>query len=251
MRSRVVAELLALLAPPGCAACRTPLDDARELVCPRCRRELPWLRGERCERCGLPPPCTPCPAARAAFDHAWAPLAYAGPARGLVTALKFDGALPIADLMAAQITAAAPQGLLTSPGPTPSVPVPPPGTGWPGAAVREIALVPTPAHPARVRARGFDQSDRLAAALARRTGLLVDPCLRRAGSARPQLGRSRRARLRRGGIDIAAAGPVPAHPVLVDDVHTTGATLNAAAQALKDAGAHRVTAVTYARTTRV
>jgi predicted amidophosphoribosyltransferase len=226
MRSRVVSELVALLAPPGCAGCHAPLHDARELVCPRCRRELPWLRGLRCERCGLPAPCAPCPAARAAFDRAWSPVAYAGSARGLVTALKFDGALPLADLMAAQITAAAPPGLLTT------------------------ALVPVPAHPAHARARGFDQAHRLAAALARRTGLPLAPCLNRAGSKTSQLGLTRRARLRAGGIEIAAAGPVPEHPVLVDDVHTTGATLDAAARALKDAGARRVAAVTYARTTR-
>lgn len=229
MRSRVVSELVALLAPPGCAACRSPLDDARALVCPRCRRELPWLRGPRCERCALPAPCAPCPAARAAFDRAWAPLAHAGPARGLVAALKFDGALPLADLMAAQMAAAAPLGLLASPTPT---------------------LVPVPAHPARARGRGFDQAQRLAAALARRTGLPLAPCLRRAGTARPQLGLSRRARLRRGGIEIGAAGPVPDHAVLVDDVHTTGATLDAAACALRTAGARRIVALTYTRTTR-
>ncbi|MDX6648764.1 MAG: hypothetical protein QOJ97_715 [Solirubrobacteraceae bacterium] len=244
MRSRVVSELVALLAPPGCAACRAPLDDARELVCPRCRRELPWLRGTRCDRCGLPAPCAPCPAANAAFDRAWSPLAYAGPARGLVTALKFDGALLLADLMAAQITAAAPPDLLAPPKDTPSMPIPPPDAGT-------LALVPIPAHPAHARARGFDQTHRLAAALSRRTGLPLNACLIRAGQTTPQLGLSRRARLRAGGIEIAATGPVPRTPVLVDDVHTTGATLDAAAQALKDAGADRVAAVTYARATRV
>jgi predicted amidophosphoribosyltransferase len=54
----------------------------------------------------------------------------------------------------------------------------------------------------------------------------------------------------RGPIDIAATGPVPTHALLVDDVHTTGATLHAAARALKQAGAERVHAVTYARTLR-
>jgi predicted amidophosphoribosyltransferase len=181
-------------------------------------------------------------------------MAYAGSARGLVAALKFDGALPIADLMAAQISAAAPGSLLTPPrdtlserepaaGHPPSMPIPPPETGT-------LSLVPIPAHPAHARARGFDQARRLAEALSRRTGLPMDPCLHRAGSKTSQLGLTRRARLRAGGIEIAAAGPVPAQPVLVDDVHTTGATLEAAARALKDAGAGRIAAVTYARTTR-
>jgi predicted amidophosphoribosyltransferase len=225
VRSRVVAELVALFAPPGCAACRTPLGDARDVVCADCRRALPWLRGARCGRCGLPAPCAPCPATRAAFGCAWAPLAYAGPARALVVALKFDGALALADLMAAQMVAAP----LLGPG---------------------RVLVPVPAHPVRARQRGFDQAARLAAALSHRTGLPLDACLSRTGAADRQLGATRRRRLGTGRIEIAATGSVPEHPVLVDDVHTTGATLHAAAAALGTAGARGVGAVTYARTLR-
>ncbi len=232
MRSRVVAELVALFAPPACAACRTPLDDPREPVCPTCRRDLPWLRGALCPRCGLPAPCAPCPAARAAFDRAWAPMAYAGPARALVTALKFGGALALANLMSAQMAAAAPADLL--------------GDRPAGTA----ALVPVPAHPAHTRHRGFDQAEQLARALANRTGLPLNACLSRGGHDERQLGKTRSARLRHGARAIQATGPVPPHPILVDDVHTTGATLDAAAQALRRAGASRVAAVTYARTPR-
>ena len=244
MRSRVVAELVALFAPPGCAACRAPLDDAREPVCADCRRALPWLRGPRCARCGLPPPCRPCPAARAAFDRAWAPLAYAGPARDLVTALKFRGALALADLMAAQIAAALPEDLA---GPKTA------GEGEPGEPAPDgtgPAIVPVPTHPASVRARGFDQAERLAEALSRRTGLPLDACLRRDGTATRQIGTSRRRRMQQNRIEIEAAGAVPKTALLLDDVHTTGATLDAAAQALKRAGAKQVHAVSYARTLR-
>ena len=228
VRSRVVAELVALFAPPGCAACRSALDDARNAVCADCRRRLPWLRGALCARCGLPAPCEPCPAARASFDRAWAPMAYAGPARSLVAALKFEGALALADLMAAQVAVGAPTDLWAS---TP-------------------ALVPVPAHPARARRRGFDQAERLAAAIARRTGLPLNVCLSRSGAALGQTGATRTGRMREGRMEIAATGPVPEKPLLVDDVHTTGATLEAAARALRAAGAQRVAAVTYARTLR-
>ena len=224
MRSRVVAELVALFAPPGCAGCRAPLADAAEAVCASCRRELPWLRGARCRRCALAASCVPCPARNAAFDRAWAPLAYAGPARSIVASLKFDGALALADLMAAQLAAAAPAGVMRG------------------------VLVPVPAHPLRVRRRGFDQAHRLAEALGRRTGLPLDACLRRAGTTEPQSNASGRRRMRPGRIHIAATGPVPDTALLVDDVHTTGATLDAAARALKRAGAKQVHAVTYART---
>ena len=51
---------------------------ARGMVCGACLRRLPWLRGHRCPRCALPRHRAGCPAAAAAFDRAWAPLAYEG-----------------------------------------------------------------------------------------------------------------------------------------------------------------------------
>lgn len=222
---RVGGELLALVAPPACLACATGLAAAGELLCTTCRRELPWLPAPRCGRCGLPAPCpSPCPAAGAAFATSWAPLAHDGPARALVAALKFRGALPAADLMAAQIAA-----------------------GVPAALTAGATLVPVPAHPARLRARGFDQAALIAAALARRTGLPLAACLRRGGPATSQLGASRGARLARGRLTVAAVAPPPRVALLVDDVHTTGATLDACAGALRSAGAERVAAVAYAR----
>jgi predicted amidophosphoribosyltransferase len=221
-------ELVALLVPPACLACRRPLARAGEPLCPSCRRVLPWLAQACCPRCALPAPCRPCPAAGAAFDAAWAPLAHDGPARSLVAALKFRGRLPAADLMAGQIVASAPAGWLAAP----------------------AVLVPVPAHPRRRRARGFDQAAELARALARRTGLPRHAMLRRRGSDVRQVGASRTARLAPDRLEVVAAGPAPSRAVLVDDVHTTGATLRACAAALRAAGAERVACVTYARALR-
>jgi len=222
---RVASELLALIAPPGCVGCGLALSTAPDVLCPACRCALPWLRALRCPRCALPAPCAPCPAARAPWDRAWAPLAYAGPARELVGALKFRGALPVADLMAAAIAAGAPPELLAS-----------------------ATLVPVPLHPARRRARGFDQAERLAGALARRTGRPTRRCLARRGRAVRQMGAGRAVRLARGRLDVEVTGAVPAHAVLVDDVHTTGATFAACARALRRAGARDVSCLAYART---
>jgi predicted amidophosphoribosyltransferase len=228
MLRRLADELLALLVPPACLACRCSLARAGDPLCPSCRRALPWLPEPRCPRCALPSPCGPCPAAGASFDEAWAPLAHDGSARALVVALKFRGRLPVADLMAGQIAALAPAGLLAS------------GT----------VLVPVPADPRRRRARGFDQAERLARALARRTGLPGQAALRRSGSDARQVGASRAARLAPGRLGVVASGAAPARAVLVDDVHTTGATLRACAAALRRTGAERVDCVTYARTLR-
>src|SRR3954449_4508628 len=101
----ILAELLAILAPPACVACRAPLARADALVCAGCVRGLPWLRGA-CPRCALPRHRRGgCPAAAAAFALAWSPLAYEGAARRLVQARKFRAALPLADVMAAQVAA--------------------------------------------------------------------------------------------------------------------------------------------------
>ena len=108
-------------------------------------------------------------------------------------------------------------------------------------------LVPVPTHPARRRRRGFDHTTLLARALARRTGAPVSPCLRRGGRAERQLGSSRSRRLEAGRIVVTARGPVPDLAVLVDDVHTTGATLEACAATLRAAGSRNVRAITYTR----
>jgi ComF family protein len=227
MRSRVLAEIVALVAPPVCLACREPVGADVEGLCGACRRALPWLPTPRCPRCGLPAPCGPCPARGAAWSAAWAPLEHSGPARALVTSLKFAGALAVADLMAAQIAAGAPE--------------------WLGSAG---PLVPVPAHPARRRRRGFDQAECLARALASRTGLSLVDCLSRHGPPDRQLGASRRRRIAPGRVDVEATTRAPLTAVLVDDVHTTGATLDACARALLQNGAGSVRCLTYTRTLR-
>lgn len=220
---RPVLDLLRdLLAPPRCLACGAPGGD----VCAACRRALPFLAPPCCPRCGLPAPCgRRCPAAGQAFDAAYAPVAHAGPARDLVVALKFRAGRRAAAAMAAQIAANAPAGLLAG-----------------------AVLVPAPAHPRRRRERGYDQAVVLARQLAARTGLPCRELLRRDGPATRQLGAARDERLDPARIRVTAIGPAPAVVALVDDVHTTGATLDACARALRAAGACHVVAVTYART---
>jgi len=140
-----------------------------------------------------------------------------------VHALKLRGLTAAADLMAAQIAAGVPAGLLAG-----------------------RTLVPVPGSPRKRRARGFDPAERIASALARRTGLPVLVVLRPRIGAGSQVGAGREQRLRRAAIDVA--GRAPARALLVDDVQTTGATLEACARALKQAGSETVVAVTYART---
>lgn len=154
----------------------------------------------------------------------WAPLAYSGPARDLVRALKFRGAIALADAMAAQIVANAPSGLL------------------------DAALVPVPLHPRRVRKRGYNQAAAIAEAVARRTGLEVLDCLRRSGPSITQVGRDRAERKAGPAGCIHAEVLSREKVLLVDDVVTTGATLSACRDALVARGTRDVTAVAFART---
>lgn len=225
--------LIDLLVPPSCEGCARPLPGGGGPLCGGCRRALAFLpAGTVCPRCALPAPCGRggargrCPAAGARWRTAWAPVAYTAPATDLVHALKFRGALWCADLMAAQIAAGAPDGLLTA----------------------EVTLVPVPTDPARRRGRGFDQADVIARALATRTGLPVRACLRRDDRGARQLGAGRSERLRDGRLRVHCRGPAPTMAVLIDDVHTTGATLRASAATLRAAGTDDVVALTWART---
>ncbi|MDX6666556.1 MAG: hypothetical protein QOG68_2762, partial [Solirubrobacteraceae bacterium] len=72
----MLASLVALVVPPRCLACGAPVAAGRG-VCADCHRALAWI-ADPCGRCGLPRPCAPCPAARAAFSAAWAPVAFDG-----------------------------------------------------------------------------------------------------------------------------------------------------------------------------
>lgn len=183
-------------------------------LCPACAASLPWLpRGGKLR-------------SRGPLDRSAAPLALAGPARALVHALKFGDAPAVAGLMAAHLVHGSPPGLLDG----------------------RATIVPVPAHPGRRRRRGYDHADALARALAARTGGECVPLLVRAGgrTAR-QRGLGRRRRLEGSALSIAADAPAPPRCLLVDDVRTTGATLEACARALRAAGARRVDALAYAQ----
>jgi len=267
-------QLLALLAPPACVSCRAPVG-AGERLCASCTRALPWLR-RACPRCALPSHRgRACPASGAAFLRAWAPMAYEGVARDLVAALKFRGALPVANLMAAHMAANLPpslrspafaagvtpaagvvaaDGVTPADGGSPADGVTPPGGVVPAHGIVPAGggstlppIVPVPTVAGRRRRRGFDPAGVLAAALAQRLERPLVACLERRDRAGRQVGTGRRARRAPGRLAFAARDPPP-RVLLVDDVHTTGATLDAAARALAAEGTLVIAALSYART---
>lgn len=195
------------LLPPLCAACGRSCP-RQVTLCTRCSRRL----AAAAPLAGQGPP---------GIDRAWSSASHDGVARDLVTALKFRRLLPVACLMADRIHWLAPADLLT-------------GT-----------VVPVPTAPLRSLVRGFDPAAELAAALAERLDRPLHPCLARKGVQR-QVGKRRSQRIGRP-PRIHTRGKPPRNVLLVDDVLTTGATLSACAHALREAGAVRVVALTFAR----
>ena len=232
--SQVLRPLLDLLVPPACWSCRGPVN-AGSALCPGCAFDLPWVQppqvrspggtGRQCRTDGSRTDGSPAPPGTSITTTA-TPLTLTGPARDLVHALKFRSAPAVAALMAAHVVHALPAGFFDP----------------------RATIVAVPAHPGRRRRRGYDHADLLARAIAARTGQPVAVALARAGGrSAHQRGAGRADRLRGGGLSVTARGPAPARCLLVDDVRTTGATLEACAAALAGSGARRVDAVAYAQ----
>jgi ComF family protein len=212
-----------LLFGGSCFVCR---GSARELLCEACRAELPRLAAERCPRCALPVPgaavCGRCLAEPPAYDGTRAALAYDFPADALVQALKFRSELALAPLLAELLL--------------PEVQ---------GEGIDRV--IPVPLSPARLRSRGYNQAAEIARPLARGK-LDLDTCVRES-DARPQMELpwdERRRNIR--GAFRCRRSVIGATIAVVDDVMTTGATLDELARTLKRAGALRVVNWVVART---
>jgi len=224
-----ISRLFDALLPRACLLCGG--DAGAHGLCRACADELPRLPDVRCPVCAAPlaapaPACGGCLARPPAFDATLAVWRYAHPLDSLVLGLKFRRRLAGADFLA--------HALLAGPRPAGDV------------------VVPVPLAPARLRERGFNQSVEIARPLARALGLPLDvACLARVRDTPPQ------SRLpwgaRQGNVldAFACATDLGGRAVIVvDDVMTTGATLDAVARALKERGAARVTNWVAARAVR-
>ncbi|MXZ92644.1 MAG: ComF family protein [Chloroflexi bacterium] len=220
-------SILDALYPLECVGC----GGTGRVICDRCAADLPVLRPPFCRVCSAPGDfarCQACAESVREFDGIRAPFRYAGTIRQAILALKYGG-----------IKAAAPQlgDLLAN-----FVEANP----LPGEIV-----APVPMHAGRQRERGYNQAELLARRVARHCNLQYEEkLLFRTRQVQPQAGigsAAERAVNVAGSIGVSASEQVAgAGVILVDDVATTGSTLETCAAALKQAGAASVWGLTLA-----
>jgi ComF family protein len=251
MVRRAANAIVRVLLEPACVGCRAILDEPLDgPMCAVCWRSVARMTPPCCERCGDALPtevsgaglCRRCQQHPLHLDRCRSAGFYDGALRHAIHAFKYDGRRALAKPLARLITDAAPDLLRDA-----------------------DAVVPVPLAWRRLMSRGFNQSDDLA----RHLGPPVWRVLRRRRHGPPQAGLA--ADVRRANVEGAYAlgwrtaalqrvqpvtrhWPLPRLPgstlVLVDDVMTTGATMEACAQALVSAGVREVRGVTVARSVR-
>ena len=219
---------LDLLFPRWCIGCRKEGD----FICPSCLSSLPRIKPPLCPRCGLPQSratlCPSCAGWQAEIDGIRSPFRFDGVIRQAIHELKYRNLRAIAGLFARLLN----DYLIANPVPA------------------EV-VVAVPLHPKRLRERGYNQSQLLARELAKLSKLpVVEDCLIRQRHSPPQ---ARTATVKERRTNVAHAFSCRDRRLkgkavlLIDDVATSGATLDGCARALKKAGAASVWGLVLAR----
>ena len=222
--------------PQLCASCREPVGS--DGLCPACWSKLSFIAPPYCERLGIPFAYDPGPGVLSmeaiadppAYYRARAAVRFDDVARTLVHALKYDDRLDLAPMMGRWMA-----------------------TAGCSLTAEADAIIPVPLHWRRYWARRFNQSALLAEAIAKASQVpLVLGALRRVKATPQQVGLSQSARALnvQGAFRVSPSGKAAVagrRLILVDDVITTGATVDACARALLRAGAAEVNVLTFAR----
>ncbi|CAK0741880.1 competence protein ComFC [Gammaproteobacteria bacterium] len=223
------------LFPPVCVLCGGRGEGLD--LCPGCRADLPWTETV-CLRCGLPLSvlfpvsnlCGRCQQRPPSYDRMFAAFSYEPPVDHLIVNLKFYGHLAHARLLGELLA----DYLTAREAPLPEL------------------ILPVPLHPTRLRARGYNQALELARPVARRLGLSIAPtlCRRvRATAAQSLIGAKMRQSNVHGAFAVAGRERIAGRRVAIfDDVVTTGNTVEAFAQVLRQAEAREIEVWTVART---
>ncbi|MEN6372756.1 MAG: ComF family protein [Armatimonadota bacterium] len=225
--------LLDLIYPPKCLVCG---EMQPKYFCDDCLAGIAWIKPPVCSYCGNPvdeKPCLECNRVEYAFDSARSVAAYDGTLKEAIHRFKYSGQRVLGPILAAFVVDYL--------------------RGKRDQLRRVGCIIPIPIHPARLRYRGFNQSEILAEEIGKAFGLpVLMNVLNRTRPTRPQINLKREDRHSNveGAFEVepGLAGRISGMKVLlIDDVYTTGSTSDAAARALKSAGAAEVHVLTLAR----
>jgi ComF family protein len=220
----VYEPLLRALFPERCPGCRESTDEG---FCSHCVADFRHLL-HPCVRCGLPLPVAACPRRLNGWHvgAVTAPFVYAAPLDHYMRELKYRGARNLGRALGLLLAAAVA-----------------------GEAADVDAVLPMPLHAQRLRERGYNQATEIARAVARSSRLPLLHGARRLRASPTQTSLDARARYANSLGAFAVPSPLAGRRIaIVDDVITTGATINALAEAALAAGASRVDAWAVART---
>ena len=226
---------LRLLYPPRCLLCASPGLDGADL-CEHCFQSLPFNQ-TACVTCALPLPegasagavCGRCQKKTPYYDAAFSVFSYQQPVIWLIQRLKFNEKLAHARLLGDLLAVSGCIEKITD--------------------IQDICILPVPLYKKRLRQRGFNQSIELVRALTKKTGWPVElnHVLRiRDTSAQTGLDAKARRKNIRGAFAVVES-LTHKHVVIVDDVVTTGSTVNELSRVLKKAGVEKVTVLSLAR----
>ena len=238
---RILVPLTAALLPADCLVCSNPLPAGHQGgVCLPCWRSFKRLRGSCCRRCGEPvfaferiahaPShlCDECRRRVRPFDRCRSAGIYESGLREAIHRVKFDGERPLGRCLGRWLARA-----------------------LPGETAEVDLIAPVPLHPRRVRERGYNQSELLSEALAVACGIAHAPrLLTKTSPTRSQatLGRQDRKKNLRGTFALTRGAVADdLRILLVDDIYTTGCTVEECARVLRRGGARAVRVVTLAR----
>lgn len=214
--------------PRRCPVCHDAVEERGARICGICRTKLPYIREPSCRKCGKPllseeeQYCSDCGRRKHRFDRGKAPFVYDAVMRGSIAGYKYRGRKEYASFYAEEILRRCAGEMRM----------------W-----KAEAYVPIPLHPSRRRKRGFNQAELLARELSRRCGIPTDAGLLtrvKKTKAQKELNDQERLTNLKDAFSVRKGSVPYQNIILVDDIYTTGSTVDAAADALKEKGARKV-----------
>lgn len=223
---------LDILFPRRCPVCSQIVMPKGDLICPGCMKKLSWVRRPTCKKCGKEvisdtiEYCYDCTKHKRSFDYGLSLINYDDIASRSMAQIKYNNKREYLDFYSEAMFR---------------------GLGPRILQMKADAFIPIPVHPSRLKTRGFNQAEELAVRLSDKLGIPVNTMiLKRSKKTAPQksLNPSERLHNLEQAFAVNTLPPGLRSVILIDDIYTTGSTIEACTRALKKAGIEHVYFVT-------